>query len=128
MSPRPANSSASEPLRPLTDRVRERVAAAGLALDRRASASRPRARRARQTASARLSAPSAEEAAEARQAASLKQVFRELGETHRQYRQRTGQAATPPLREAAFAFKRAPTLPALVAVTAFFDELGILEW
>jgi hypothetical protein len=119
----PSNSSSSvEPLRSLTDRVRDRVAAAGQALDRRASAARPKGRRSRASASP----PS--EAAAVRHAASLRRVFLELGDTHRQYRRRTGQTATPPLREAAFAFKRSPSLDSLVAVSAFFDELGLLEW
>jgi hypothetical protein len=55
-------------------------------------------------------------------------VFLELGDTHRAYRARTGQAGTADLRAAAHAFKRTPTLPALVTVAGFFDELGLLEW
>ena len=121
MTPPSNRSSSVEPLRSLTDRVRDRVAAAGQALDRRASAARPKGRRSRSSASQ-------PEAAAVRHAASLRRVFLELGDTHRQYRRRTGQTATPPLREAAFAFKRSPSLDSLVAVSAFFDELGLLEW
>jgi hypothetical protein len=55
-------------------------------------------------------------------------VFRDLGDTHRQYRARTGHTGTVPLREAAHAFKSAPSFTSLVAVSAFFDELGLLAW
>ena len=87
----------------LTERVQTRVTEARLALGRRHT---PRQREAR----------------------SLRRVFLELGDTHRQYRQRTGLHASPALRDAAHAFKQAPSLSSLTAVAAFLDEDGILEW
>ena len=128
MTPRQDNSLAAESIRPLADRVRDRVAAAGRALDRRAGASRPKSGRPRKARPASLASASAEDAEGTRHAASLRTVFRELADTHRQYRTRTGQTATAGLREAATAFKQAPDLPALVVVAAFLDELGILAW
>jgi hypothetical protein len=55
-------------------------------------------------------------------------VFRELGDAHRRYRTRTGEAGTPALRAAARAFKSEPSFGSLVPVAAFLDELGILAW
>jgi hypothetical protein len=55
-------------------------------------------------------------------------VFNELAVTHRQFRLRSGQHASPALREAAQAFKEAPSLPSLVMVAAFLEEDGLLEW
>jgi hypothetical protein len=63
-----------------------------------------------------------------RERACLRRVFRELGDAHRRYRAETGQAGTPALRAAARAFKQDPTVPSLVTVAAFIDELGILGW
>lgn len=62
------------------------------------------------------------------QLASLRAVFLEMGDTQRAYRRRTGQRASAELLNAARSFKAAPTLPSLVAVAAFFDELGLLGW
>jgi hypothetical protein len=119
--PKPPSSARRQPKselpRSLADRVEQRVAQATQALERTRRARRPSAGRLRRS----TPAPDVEQA-------SLRAVFRELGDTHRQYRARTGQAGTPALREAAHAFKRAPTLPALVTVAAFFDELGLLAW
>jgi hypothetical protein len=55
-------------------------------------------------------------------------VFNELAVTHRQFRLRSGQHASPALREAAQAFKESPSIPSLVAVAAFLEEDGLLEW
>jgi hypothetical protein len=55
-------------------------------------------------------------------------VFNELAVTHRQFRLRSGQHASPALREAARAFKDSPSLPSLVVVAAFLEEDGLLEW
>jgi hypothetical protein len=100
----------------LTERVESHVAQTALTVKRGRRSSSPLGRRA-----GRVPAPDAQQAA-------LRAVFRELGETHRAYRARTGQGGTPALRAAAHAFKRAPSLPALVTVAAFFDELGLLAW
>jgi hypothetical protein len=99
----------------LTERVESHVAQTALTVkrSRRSSALGRRA--------GRVPAPDLQQAA-------LRAVFRELGDTHRAYRARTGQGGTPALRAAAHAFKRAPSLPALVTVAAFFDELGLLAW
>jgi hypothetical protein len=98
-------SDATQPALPhsLTERVQTRVTEARLALGRRHTARQ-------------------------REARSLRRVFLELGDVHRQYRQRTGQHGSPALREAANAFKQAPSLTSLTAVAAFLDEDGILEW
>jgi hypothetical protein len=55
-------------------------------------------------------------------------VFNELAVTHRQFRLRSGQHSSPALREAARVFKEAPSIPSLVAVAAFLEEDGLLEW
>ena len=118
----------ADPMQSLTARVKDRVAAASRALDRRAAASRPKLRRPRKPLPSASTPATPAEPVVSQEAASLRSVFRELGDTHRQYRRRTGQSATPALREAANAFKQAPTLTTLVGVATFFDELGILEW
>jgi len=120
--PRPKPTARSAPIsqgRPtLADRVKQRVAEAGLALERTRRTRRPGSGR-----SSRPVPPSPD-----LELASLRAVFRELGDTHRRYRTRTGQPGTPSLRAAAHAFKRTPTLAALVTVAAFFDELDLLAW
>jgi hypothetical protein len=120
-------SSPNGSAHPLADRVQARVAEVGLALDQRARASRPRAKRARtQLAAGSPVAPQA--TPPTREASSLRRVFNELAVTHRQFRLRSGQHASPALREAAQAFKEAPSLPSLVMVAAFLEEDGLLEW
>jgi hypothetical protein len=109
----------------IDERVRKRLAVAALALDRRSSAARPRGRKRSRTPDA-SAVPS--ESDLARENASLRMVFRELGDAHRRYRTRTGEAGTPALRAAARAFKSEPSFGSLVPVAAFLDELGILAW
>ena len=114
-----SGSSPNGSAHPLADRVQARVAEVGQALDQRTRASRPRSKRPRtQTASPGLG----------REASSLRRVFNELAITHRQFRLRSGQHASPALREAAQAFKESPSIPSLVAVAAFLEEDGLLEW
>jgi hypothetical protein len=125
-NPVSTGSSPNGSAHPLADRVQARVAEVGIALDQRARASRPRSKRTR-TQSAPASAP-AQHAAPTREASSLRRVFNELAVTHRQFRLRSGQHASPALREAARAFKEAPSLPSLVMVAAFLEEDGLLEW
>jgi hypothetical protein len=114
------------PLESLTQRVTQRLAAAGSAFDRRQSASRPKARR-RKEVSVTAPVPARDPAA-VRERACLRAVFHELGDAHRRYRAQTGQVVTPALRAATQAFKVDPSVASLVPVVAFLDELGILAW
>ena len=133
--PAQSSSTPSTAIHPLAERVQARVVEVGLALDQRARASRPRSKRAKppkteprppktellQTARAQTPAPT-------REASSLRRVFNELAITHRQFRLRSGQHASPELRDAARVFKEAPSFPSLVLVAAFLEEDGLLEW
>jgi hypothetical protein len=120
-------SSPNGSAHPLADRVQARVAEVGLTLDQRARASRPRSKRPR-TQSTPASASAPQVVPPTREASSLRRVFNELAVTHRQFRLRSGQHASPALREAARVFKEAPSLPSLVVVAAFLEEDGLLEW
>jgi hypothetical protein len=51
-----------------------------------------------------------------------------MGRTQRTARRQTGQAPSPVVREAARAFRRDPSLSALVLVAASLDEVGLLSW
>lgn len=125
----PDRSRATPPLEPITERVVQRLAAAGAAFDRRNRASRPKAGRKKAASTfAQDTGPGGGEAARLRERACLRSVFRELGDAHRQYRMQTGRPGTPALREAARAFKREPSVGSLIPVAAFLDELGILAW
>ena len=106
------------------------MAEVGLALDQRARASRPRSKRVRSPKASLPAALTAQMATPAptREASSLRRVFNELAITHRQFRLRSGQHASPALRDAARAFKEAPSFPQLVLVAAFLEEDGLLEW
>lgn len=121
--PSPADSS-----HPLAERVRARVAEAGLALDRRDRASRPRAGRRRPTLAAASASTGPATPQMGREARSLRRVFKELGETSRRHRRQTGEPVSAALRQAALGFKQAPSLGSLVAVAAFLDEDGLLAW
>jgi hypothetical protein len=116
-------SSPNGSAHPLADRVQARLAEVSLALDQRARASRPRSRRSRAD-----STPAAQASTATREASSLRRVFNELAVTHRQFRLRSGQHTSPALREAARVFKESPSIPSLVAVAAFLEEDGLLEW
>lgn len=105
----------------LTERVRIRVAEVGRSLPRRPGAVRRRPKASRTDATPH---PLETDLT----ARSLARVFHELGDAHREYRQRTGQRVPPELREAAHAFKRDRSLTSLVAVAGHLDELGILAW
>jgi hypothetical protein len=121
-----SGSSPNGAVHPLAERVQARVAEVGLALEQRARASRPRAKR---PASPRPApAPGTPPSSHSREASSLRRVFNELAITHRQFRRRSGQHASPALRDAARAFKETPSFPTLVTVAAFLDEDGLLEW
>ena len=133
--PAQSGSTPSTAVHPLAQRVQARVAEVGLALDQRARASRPRAKRAkppksevRPTKTALLAGATSQPPAPTREASSLRRVFNELAITHRQFRLRSGQHASPELRDAARVFKEAPSFPSLVLVAAFLEEDGLLEW
>jgi hypothetical protein len=106
----------------LTDRVMARVADARIALDERAPKSRSR-KKARTT----QIASSNGDAEQAREAQSLKRVFREMGVSYRRYRSQTHEPVKPALREAAYKFKAEPSLTSLVAVAAYLDDLDLLS-
>jgi len=124
-TPRKKSSKAAEPVRPLTDRVSDRVAAASQVLDRRSGATRSkRPGRPRAAPSASLAGATDE----TRLNSSLRMVFREMGDAHREYRHRTGEPTSSTVREAANVFKKQQDFASLVAVAATLDELGILGW
>ncbi|MBA3445744.1 MAG: hypothetical protein H0T58_12955 [Gemmatimonadales bacterium] len=127
-TPAQSGSTSSNGLHPLAERVQARVAEVGLALDQRARASRPRGKRPRQPRTDQAQGSASQTPLHAREASSLRRVFNELAITHRQFRLRSGQHASPALRDAARAFKEAPSFPSLVVVAAFLEEDGLLEW
>ena len=127
-----AKASSSKSLssfeRTLTDRVRDRIAEAGQAIDR----SKPKgSKRTSKLGNTRLSMSTSGPKATAealRESRSLRHVYRELRGTYRRHRRESGQAALPELREAVHVFKRGPSLATLVTVAAFLDERGLLAW
>jgi hypothetical protein len=125
LPPTPSGSAFNDLPNTLTDRVAARVIDARLAIERRAGASRPKARRARAVSPVTGSTDS-KTAGELREAQSLKRVFRDLGVSYRRYRSQTGGPVTPGLRDAAYKFRADPSLASLVAVAAFLDELDLL--
>ena len=88
-----------EPQHTLTERVRDRVSAAEVGLTGEAGA---------------------------KHVAALWAVFNTFGEARREQRKQTGERPLPGLRDATLAFRRAPSMTALVAVAAFLDERGLL--
>jgi hypothetical protein len=108
----------------LTDRVIARVVDARTAVDLRENASRPKAKRRRTPAPPVIQS----DPQNLRESESLKQVFRDLGDTYREYRRQTGEPVAPAVREAAYKFRAAPTLTSLVSVAGVLDELEILTW
>ena len=108
----------------LSDRMLARVNTARHALDRRASASRPRLERRRKVRPAEPAAPRTEEG---REAQAMRQVFRDLGVTYRRHRKRVGGPVASGLRDATDRFRAKPSLPSLVGVAAILDELDLLS-
>jgi len=102
-----ARSTAPGASKALADLVAERVINARLALDARGRKQ-----------------DSQPELAEAR---SLNRVFRDMGNAYRRYRSQTGGPVSPGLREAAYRFRANPSLPSLVAVAAYLEELDLLS-
>jgi len=120
----PADSAPLKPSRNLTDRVKARVAKAGLALDRRPPA--PGTKKSPRTA--RLGMAAGSPAEEQRTARSLRRVYSEMRGTYKEYRRQTGSAAVPELRDAVQAFKRGPSLTSLVGVAIFLEDRNLLPW
>ena len=123
---RSGNSDAEEHPKSLKDRVMARVAGARTAVDRRERATRPKAKRRRNTPVEATAAGPAPQ--DLREAESLKRVFRDLGVSYREYRRQTGEPVAPAVREAAYKFRADPSLTSLVSVAVFLDELDILTW
>jgi hypothetical protein len=122
----PANGSSKELPDNLFDRMQARVAEAAFALDRRATASRPKSHRRRvPLVTAVEDGGRTPEELLANQ--SLRRVFRDLGVSYRRFRKQTGTPLTPGLRDAAYKFRAEPSLTTLVAVAAFLDELDLLS-
>jgi hypothetical protein len=120
-----ADQTTNQPDPALIELVRDRVAAAHRAQERRAGATRPRiGRRGRPARSEATPAPVDQHASELH---ALKSVFKQFGELHRQYRERTNEPTGSALRAAALAFKQEPSLFALVAVAGFLDDLELLR-
>ena len=116
VSPRTISSEHAEPIASLNDRVAERVRNARLAIESQQNA--------------RRNSPQVEDPktiAEQREIRSLKRVFREMGYAYRRYRSQTGGPVTPGLRDAAYTFRAEPSLPALIGVAAFLDQLDLLS-
>lgn len=125
-SPRSNGSKSGEPAQTLTDHMQARVADARLALERRARATRPKAKR-RRVAPASRSTSVWQLSEEARADRAFHRVFHDLGILYRRYRRRTGEPVTPGLRDAAYNFRAEPSLASLVAVAVFLDELDLLS-
>jgi hypothetical protein len=124
LPPRPVSEPAALS-QSLADRVAERVINARLALEAEPKLKRSSARRTRRASGTSLF--ESKNDAERRETQSLKQVFREMGDAYRRYRSQTGGPVVPGLRDAAYKFRAEPSLPALVAVAAYLDELDLLS-
>jgi hypothetical protein len=116
-TPSESSETPSSSTRPLVERVRERVDKAAATLG---TAGRHE-RRGAKSAQTLSSGPP-------REVRALRRVFREMGRTQRTARRQTGQAPSPVVREAARAFRQAPSMSALVLVAASLDEVGLLSW
>ena len=119
-TPSESPETSSPAPRPLIDRVRERVDKAAASLG---PSGRPERRGAKTAKTARTLA-----SGPPREVRALRRVFREMGRTQRSARRQSGQAPSPVVREAARAFRRDPSLSALVLVAASLDEVGLLSW
>jgi hypothetical protein len=108
VSPRSISPENAEPTPTLTDRVAERVMKTRLAIEAESNAG-------------------LETTAEQREIQSLKRVFRDMGHAYRRYRSQASEPVVPGLRDAAYGFRANPSLPALVGVAAFLDDLDLLS-
>jgi hypothetical protein len=100
---------------------------AGLAVDRKSSASRPKARRRPPIANLRP-AENGLVPEEVRAQRSLRRVFLDMGDSYRAYRRRTGEPVSAEVRGLADRFRRQQDTTSLVAVAASLDALGVLAW
>lgn len=125
---RPSGSDAADRAVTLSDRVLARVSDAGLAVDRRTKAARPKATRRRPAAPDPLSASVTRTPDQVREARSLRRVFHDLGVSYRQYRRDTGAPVSSDVRDAARRFRRELSMTSLVSVAACLDDLDILTW
>jgi hypothetical protein len=121
-----SNGASSELPENLFERVQARVAEAAFALDRRASATRPKSHRRRAPLATALG-DNSRSPEEILAEQSLRRVFRDLGVSYRRFRKQTGTPLSLSLRDAAYNFRAEPTLTSLVAVAAFLDELDLLN-
>jgi hypothetical protein len=114
--PIPRDPKASPASRSLNDRVQEQVDAATSRLSPNKRRRRPREQ------------PAQLLPGDGQELRALQQVFREMGRSQRAARRQAGLAPSPVVREAAQAFRRAPSFTALVGVAASLDEVGLLSW
>ena len=63
-----------------------------------------------------------------REARALRRVFRDLGDSYRDYRRRTGAPVSSEVRTAAYAFQRERDLNALVTVATSLEGQAGLRW
>jgi hypothetical protein len=112
--PTPRDPRTSPGSRSLSDRVQEQVNAAASKL--------PAVKRRRREGQLLSTGDQPQELR------ALHRVFREMGRSQRVARHQTGLPPSPVVREAAQAFRRAPSFAALVGVAASLDEVGLLSW
>lgn len=124
----PSGSDPSEVPQALIDRVLARVQVAGLSVDRRTKATRPKSARRRPIGTDLASAGTTRTPDQVREAQSLRRVFDDLGSSYRRYRRETGAPVSSDVRNAASNFRLEPSVTALVLVAARLDELDILTW
>jgi hypothetical protein len=115
--PSPRDTTPSPTGRSLSDRVQEQVSAA--------TSKRPTGKRPGRRVDKLAQASAGDHPEELR---ALHRVFREMGRSQRAARRQTGSPPSPVVREAARAFRRAPSFTALVSVAASLDEVGLLSW
>jgi hypothetical protein len=127
-TPQPTDPISTGLRRTLTERVRDRVAAAGARLDGPAKSAAPKAKRPRTNTLAAAASSSNGSADPEHDAQSLRRVYGEMRSKYQRYRKETGKSSVPALREAVHAFKKGPSLTSLVGVATFLDERGLLPW
>jgi hypothetical protein len=114
--PIPRDPKASPASRSLNDRVQEQIDAATSKLSPNKRSRRPAQR------------PALLAGAAPQELRALHRVFREMGRSQRAARRQAGLAPSSVVREAAQAFRRAPSFTTLVGVAASLDEVGLLSW
>jgi hypothetical protein len=115
-------------LETITNRILDRVQAAGALLDGRATALQPRSTDDAARVSDPLSASVTRTPEQIREARSLRRVFHDLGSAYRDFRRSTGAPVSPEVRAAADRFRREVNLTALVGVAATLDRLNEVSW